>query len=96
MATIDFIISLIFTVALFLVSISLVGFAFFETGYRVPFALIGIVFIGLTTLGVVRTVEIYNEGTWDKQYEIKVRAVDEAEKELKKFLIDHPEFENNN
>lgn len=96
MITADFIICLFFTFVLFLVSIILVGFAFFETVYRVSFALLGIVFIGLTTFGVVRTVEIYNEGTLDKQYEIKVRAVDEAEKNLKKFLIDHPEFENNN
>lgn len=98
MITADFIICLFFTIVLFFVSITLVGFAFFETGHRVSFRLLwlGIVFLGLTAYGTVRTVEKYNEGTWNKQYEIKVRAVDEAEKELKKFLIDHPEFENNN
>lgn len=32
----------------------------------------------------------------DKQYEQKVNAITEAEKELQKFLIDHPEFKENN
>lgn len=45
-------------------------------------------------IGIIMSIKTYREeGTLEKQYEIKVKAVKNAEKELKKFLIDYPEFE---
>lgn len=53
-------------------------------------------------LSIALTFTVVGAGLWlggafipeplEKQYEQKVNAITEAEKELQKFLIDHPEF----
>ena len=57
------------------------------------------------TLSIVLIFMVVGAGLWlsgafipeslEKQYEQKVNAITEAEMELQKFLIDHPEFKEN-
>ena len=61
---------------------------------RVLSAILPVVLSIFIIIDLMMIMKIYKmNGKPEKQYEVKVKALEDAEKELKKFLIDHPEFE---
>ena len=98
MLTFDFIIVLLIavmmTVLAFFCLINCIGSFINEEQSVVAFSLLFATVLSfvIAVFFMYGCVHEYNNGTPQRQYEIKKRQIIDAEKELQKWLIDHPEF----